>query len=470
MVQQYTATESILKNVPSRIPAAEQLLKQAVYWIDAAQSDNSDQVLDNQGWGAPALTTQLGSSASADSNDPKFLDFDGTNYVYTTGVTNNFLQTPDSAILDITGDIDIRAKVALDDWTPSATQMIIAKYITTGDQRSYRFQVNTDGTLQLTWSSLGTSATAISKASTVATGVTDGTAKWIRVTLDVDNGAVGNDVNFFLSDDGITWTQLGTTVTTALTTSIFASTSILEIGAGEGVSLLTGKIYRAQILNGIDGTKVLDVDTSIIGSGSATSFNALTGQTVTINRSSSGKKTAVVTAPLWLFGTDDYMEVADNALLDFDATENFTMFSVIRNFSNGGTPAVISKNTSALNSAGYMTYLDGGSNPGVFIRDSSTGNLDATTAATLGSIQTIAAVVNRTSNTLETFSNAVSNGSASSATTTGSLANAGTFRIASYQNAVYTQMEMFAVAIFRRVLTSTEIATLNNYYQARVGA
>jgi len=113
MIQQFTATESVLKNIPSRIPVAEQLLKQAVYWIDAAQSDNSDQVLDNQGWGAPALTTQLGSSASADSNDPKFLDFDGTNYVYLTGQFNS-MTIPDANNLDITGDIDLRALVAPD--------------------------------------------------------------------------------------------------------------------------------------------------------------------------------------------------------------------------------------------------------------------------------------------------------------------------------------------------------------------
>jgi hypothetical protein len=120
MVQQYTATESVLKNIPSRIPAAEQLLKQAVYWIDAAQSDNSDQVLDNQGWGAPALTTQLGSSASADSNDPKFLDFAGINYIYLPNVDGNRLSVPDADNLDITGDIDLRVYVAMDSWTPAA--------------------------------------------------------------------------------------------------------------------------------------------------------------------------------------------------------------------------------------------------------------------------------------------------------------------------------------------------------------
>jgi hypothetical protein len=205
-------------------------------------------------------------------------------YVRLNGVTGNYLSTPDATALDITGDIDLRARVSLDDWTPAAAQMIIAKYITATNNRSYRLQVNTDGTLQITWSTAGTSGTAISKSSTVATGLTDGSVKWIRATLDVDNGASGNDVRFFLSDDGTTWTQLGTTVTTAGTTSIFSSTSILEIGASENASLMTGNFYRAQVLNGIGGTTVLDVNIATdFRASNEDIFTATTGQTVTVN-------------------------------------------------------------------------------------------------------------------------------------------------------------------------------------------
>jgi len=473
MVQQYTATESVLKNIPSRVPVAEQLLKQAVYWIDAAQSDNSDQVLDNQGWGAPSLTTTLGSSASADSNDPKFLDFDGTNYAYLPGVVANFFSTPDAAALDITGDLDLRVKVALDDWTPSAVNCLLSKEQTTST-RSYRLSVTTTGELILTWSPDG-SAT-ISKQSTAATGVTDGSVKWVRATLDVDNGAVGNDVKFFLSDDGITWTQLGATVTTALTTSIYSGTSQVEIGsriAGQ-TEPSSGKFYRAQILNGIDGTKVLDVDTSIIGSGSATSFNALTGQTVTINRASTGKKTAVVTHPVWLFGTDDYMEVADNDLLDFGATDPFTVIAITRLWNNQ-TAAVAGKATdNTATMSGYLQWLNGGAVS--FRAGDGTTRVGGVTsgAITLGSLTALSFVRSISADNFTSYTNATA-GTPSTDTTTGTLANAIQFRIGQTATAAgqggitYIDMEFVAAAVFRRVLTTDEITTITNYYNARVG-
>lgn len=471
MVQQYTATESVLKNISSRIPAGEQLLKQAVYWIDAAQSDNSDQVLDNQGWGGTTITTQLGSTASADSNDPKFLDFDGTNYVYLPGVASNFLSTPDATALDIVGDIDLRVQVAMDDWTPSSNMVLLSKYLSPSNQ-SFRFFQLSSGFLQLITYADG--VTARSSTATVTTGVTDGAVKWVRATLDVDNGAVGSDVKFFTSNDGITWTQLGATVTTALTTSIYSGTAQVEIGSNDGgSSALAGKVYRAQILNGIDGTKVLDVDTSVIGSGSATSFSALTGQTVTINRSTSGKKTAIVTAPAWLFGTDDYMEVADNALLDFSATESLTLLYIGRQFA---TPASFGMFIEKIASGGAGYTISGASTnfyPDLALRDGTTTLNPTITTPTwsAGTLFTVGMLVDRSTQTLGYAVNGTLSSTASTSAV-GSLANANVLTInkRSISSSFFNDSEMYAVAIFRRVLTAAELLTITNYYTARVGA
>lgn len=113
--------------------------------------------------------------------NPSFepVDYGKLGYIYLPGVSLYNLETPDASALDITGDIDIRVKVALDDWTPSSVQMLVAKYISTGNQRSYRLQVDTTGVLSLIWSSLGTAVTANSLTSTVATGIADGAVKWI---------------------------------------------------------------------------------------------------------------------------------------------------------------------------------------------------------------------------------------------------------------------------------------------------
>ena len=306
---QYGAEGSVLQNIPTRVHPAETLLKQAVWWIDSAHSGSSGQAIKNLGWGGAALDATAGSTTSADSNDPKYLEWSGINYVYLPGVVTNHLTTPDAAALDITGDIDLRAQVALDDWTPGAINMLISKWQTTTEE-SYLFYVLTDGRLEFNWSVNGTLANT-PLTSSVATGIADGSVKWVRITVDVNNGASGKTAKFFTSDDGNTWTQLGTDVVQAGTTSIFSSSSQVAIGAYlNGTSLpLAGKVYRAQILNGIDGVPVLDVDTSVITSGAATNFTALTGQTVTIARGTSGRKIVAVTHPVWLFGTDDYMEV-----------------------------------------------------------------------------------------------------------------------------------------------------------------
>jgi hypothetical protein len=307
----YAAEGSVLNNLPARVHPGETLLKQAAYWIDSAHSSAAGQTITNLGYAGSVLPTTLGSTTSADSNDPKFLDWDGTNYVYLSGTSSNALIVPDSAALDITGDLDLRVQLAMDDWTPAGTSILISKRNGASTEYSYTFYVTSSGTLGLSWSADG--ATEVRAAvSSVATGITDGTTKWVRATLDVDNGSSANDVNFYLSDDGVTWTQLGTTRNAAGTTSIYSGTADVRIGVqynSIASGNTAGKFYRAQICNGIDSVPVLDVDTSVITSGAATSFTALTGQTVTINRSTSGRKTVCVVHPVWLFGTDDYMEV-----------------------------------------------------------------------------------------------------------------------------------------------------------------
>lgn len=284
---------------------AEALLNEAAYYISARDTSASGQTITNLGAAGALLPTTVGSTSSADSNDPKYLDHNGINYIYCVGANAEGILVPDEAALDITGDIDLRWYGALDDWTPAGNGALIDKR-TDSSSISYGMQIRTTGAIAFYWTPDGSTATTV--LSTVATGITDGAAKWIRATFDVDNGAGGNDVKFYTSDDGITWTQLGSTVTTAGTTSIYSGTGPVRSGYSQlGSFHYAGKLYRVQIYNGIAGTKVLDVDTSVLNTGADTTFPALTGQTVTISRGTSGRKTVAVCSPLWLFGTDDYM-------------------------------------------------------------------------------------------------------------------------------------------------------------------
>lgn len=197
------------------------------------------------------LRTDTGASNGAT------VDTSGLAFVLLPGSSGNTVTTPDAAALDVTGDIDIRLKISADDWTPAADSYLLSKYTVTGNQRSYAFLLTTAGALTLQWSADGT--TPISKNSTAnLSALAAGATKWVRVTLDVDNGASGNTTRFYTSDDGSTWTQLGADVVTATATSIFASTAVAELGSrNAGTSdFFAGKVYEAEIKSGIGGTTV----------------------------------------------------------------------------------------------------------------------------------------------------------------------------------------------------------------------
>jgi hypothetical protein len=170
------------------------------------------------------------------------------------GVAPGHAFTPNSAPLQITGDIDIRVYLAMDDWTPDMFQSPVTKWGDVGD-RSYLIQINPAGEIRLVWSDDGTAVIAV--ASTVALSIADGEPLWIRATLDVDNGGGSREVTFYTSTDGMTWTQLGAMVPGAVT-SIFAGPAQVEIGGhSDGTAdLVTGRVFSAEIRTGINGTIV----------------------------------------------------------------------------------------------------------------------------------------------------------------------------------------------------------------------
>jgi hypothetical protein len=180
---------------------------------------------------------------------------DGLSFMKTIGA-NSYSSTADHSSLDITGDIDIRIDLALDDWTDVG---LAGKLNPTGNQRSWAFYLGTLKQPILLWSADGIADTGvIQSANPITTG--DGERVTLRVTLDVNNGSGSKVITFYTgsSVDG-PWTTLDTQ-TIASTTSIFASTAVLTVG---GLPLLgplwsEGKIYRFQLYNGIGGTLVAD--------------------------------------------------------------------------------------------------------------------------------------------------------------------------------------------------------------------
>jgi len=189
-------------------------------------------------------------------------------YLLLDGISPGRAQTAHRDALNITGDLDVRIHLAMDDWTPAASSAPVSRWRTVGvDQRAFTTRINTSGTLALFWSIDGTNATVQSRASTAAPVIANGVDLWLRYTLDVDNGAGGHDVRFYTSTDGETWTQLGATVTTAGVTSVWAPAPgaagpELAVGAYNdgGSERIAGKVFYVEVRRGIDGTVVASPD------------------------------------------------------------------------------------------------------------------------------------------------------------------------------------------------------------------
>lgn len=182
------------------------------------------------------------------------------------------ITTPDTAALDIVGDLDIRADIEPDCWFAGAwldapvAMHILAKYNTGSSQRSYMLNINYQGKIELVWSSDNVDRHVVQ--SSVSVPIVNGRLA-IRATLDVNNGASGHTVTFYTAPtiDG-TWTQLGSAQVVAGVTSIYSSTSKLSFGMLDGsdvteftnTSQFVGKVYALQVRNGINGTIVANPD------------------------------------------------------------------------------------------------------------------------------------------------------------------------------------------------------------------
>jgi len=196
-----------------------------------------------------------------------------------SGAVGTYLTTPDSAASSITGDIDIRVKAACTDWTPTANMSFASKIEPSG-QNAWQFVITSAGglgKLSLWNSTNGTNLTP--NESSVGTGFTDGTTHWVRATRVSATGVV----KYYTSEDGSTWTQLGTDIAGS-TGDFINSTSIVEIGSSRGgtINPFTGKIYQVQIYNGIAGTLAVEFKATDYSTGT-TLTSSTTGEVWTLN-------------------------------------------------------------------------------------------------------------------------------------------------------------------------------------------
>jgi hypothetical protein len=377
------------------------------------------------------------------------------------GTSGNFASTPDSAALSITGDIDIRCKVTLSDWTPATNMTLVSKWVNLS--RDFELRVATTGVLVFArGDGAGTSQQVNSSA---ATGIADGTAKWVRVTHRLSD----HRVQFFLSDDGSSWTQLGTNQTmTAVAPG--DGTAPVEIGMLASVSFpLAGRIFSAEIRNGIDGTVVASPDFTAqpIGAGQWTDS---AGTVWTINTSAADSNDPTFAADGLSFATDDYVQRDQIQLWGSD----FTILASVAAAAQSVGVIVSSGRTSSTNGYWFLSSGSTSTSKGRLVINDDSGN-------TLLAVETNADVCDGTPHTVTVRTEAATRtywlfvdgfldktGTWTAGTLTLNRHTIGALGRSTYGS--YLTGKLHALAQFQRALTDTEIAAVHAYYKDELAA
>ncbi len=405
-------------------------------------------------------TVTVVQASAVDTNDPTFLPKTSLSYLFCPE-SGGYARIPSASNLNITGDIEVCFRV---DITASTNGRIITK----GYPGVYNFGV----TSTVLWTEFNNGATFYPPVQNH--GVAAGTRSWFKVTRVASSGLI----SYYKAADSDTVPTSWTLITSAASNTGALATNAAVLGIGSavgGAEASDTNLYRFQLKDGIDGTIVADVDFSTRTDADQSSFTCSTGQVVTIDRATSGKKMTLVTQPVWLFGTDDYLEVADNSLLDVGSNEAFTLVAIMRSFgrtvnagdlvAKGGygvasAYAIVESQTtytfqSNLANATITTY---------YYSD------NRTSPPAYGTMRSIIFGRNGTS-TVYTYDGNVSvpvaGGGSAGTPESADLSSTSVFRVGEFSGpGGPLNAEVYAIAFFRKALTAGEIAQIVSYYGA----
>ena len=434
----------------------------ATFAIDAGRSVADEQVAVNFGSGGAALNATYGSTGGVDTNDPLLLTHAGTNYLYCPGGSTVPATIPHNVNHVATGDVEFVARIRVDSL---AISMNLSSRGFSNNVGGFQVYASSSGNLGvgLVFGGVTTYRTG---SVFIGTTVALGTWFWARITRVASSGLV----SFFYADDQLnepsSWTAVGTGSTTA---GACADTSNqLTVGASiTGGEPLSGGVSRAIWRNA--GTTFVDANFSTNTNQTSFTESSSNASTVTINRATSGRKAAMVTRPTWLFGTDDYLEVADNALIDFALADSFTVVAVVRNWATFGTnDAIVAKKANTTNTTTGWALTNHGTTAEQLAADVGDGaaGAEATSASrTSGALTVVSMVRNVGSDNITTYVNSTAGTPVTDATTATS-ANAEVMRIGRLSGAgtEYNDMEVVAVAVFPSALSAADIAAIVAYY------
>ena len=402
--------------------------------------------------GASVMTARSGTLPASDGADPVLLPWTGTNYVWfdsgAAGAAPNRLAISTTVVTPTmlvgSGTLEWRCKAFVDGTTAELM----------GTSNTFLFGLYVAGS-NLT---LGLTIAGVNYFMNLG-AVPVGRVVTYRATFDPVSG---NVIGYYSLDDGATWVTLNTIVHAGAVSVFGGSVYLGAISFGIGGSC---RIYTAELITA--GTRTLYFNSAVdITSGDQASGTVTSGQTFTIQRHTSGRKTATVVRPTWIFGSADFMEVQDNALLDVTVAENLTVVAIVRQW---GTPTNYGRYISKKNGnpAAGWELLTSSTTTGVFLEIADGTNTAAAPVVTptTGALAMVGAQINRSSNTLRNFVNTTFSTTVSTTALTGTLANGFPMRIG--KRADYSgnqEFELVAVAVFKSVVSDANLATIYNYY------
>lgn len=154
------------------------------------------------------------------------------------------------------GELDIRVLVLPDAWSPEFWQMFAGQYDSLGNDRAWRFGLDSFNALVANFSADGLVDLGANRE--VPNTFIGGTPEWVRMTLDPAAGLL----QFWTSNNGSVWSKLGEERSFDPVGDLNDSTGPVFVGTDRRSSdnPFAGRLYYLEVRNGINGALLADLD------------------------------------------------------------------------------------------------------------------------------------------------------------------------------------------------------------------
>lgn len=393
---------------------------------------------------------------AVDSADPTLLKNSSTNFIYYAdcgAVSPCNAATSPAVSYNTTGDVEWIVQTIGIDWSNSTRRSIVSSWPT-----GFLFD-RFNGTALL----VGNGNSTSNCYATPAHGLTGVQDQWFRIRYIKSTGTW----NVAKSSDGSTWTDI-TSATNTPSPGVNQPNFIVPVSVGGSTSLgsIGARVPFVEMRNGISGSALFRYDErNITNWTNLSSWTSSTGEVWTIQRAAAGNKTVVVSdKACWLFGTTQYLEIADNDLLDFNTGEDLTVVVVARQFGSPSYQSLIAKKAGGGALQGWYLISDNtsGGRRYLEVSDGVSGPVSGVTGITFGTLQVITGT--RSGANITVYANNSAGGAAAAAL---DLRNTLTMRIGMCPTGNNpADAEIYAAYIFRKNLTAAQIAAAVQYWNA----